>query len=145
MTFAVFGVNKVKCRDAAFKFIASSESKSRAVIKREIDHFGGELGLHFENIINSIVCPDQYELALKEHTKTLCSAAKWSAISPKYDSPAAAIEYLEMLNAGGDKGCIKQQVIVTDAEGKPVYGKRAKTPKKEWLLFDRSAMRAIRK
>ena len=35
MGFAVFGVNKVKCKDDAFKFISSTEGKAKAVLITE--------------------------------------------------------------------------------------------------------------
>ena len=63
MSFSVFGVNKVKCKDAAFKFIANTESGAKSVIITESEA-GGHLGKHFENVLSGGVCPDQYERAM---------------------------------------------------------------------------------
>lgn len=144
MGFAVFGVNKVKCKDDAFKYISAAEGKAGAVLTTEAAR-GGELGKHFENVISGTVDPDQYERALSERFNALCSSAKWTCISPKYDTPAAAIEYMQRLTADGGKGCIKQHVGVTDGMGEAVFTKLGKKQKLEWLLFDTESMKVVRK
>ncbi len=118
MGFAVFGVNKVKARVSA-----AIEVEARK---------GGDLGIHFENVAKSDPCPDQYENALDQKFKEICDSAKPSIISKKYDAPAAAIEYLELI---GGSAFIKQQVGVVDGMNEPVFAKNGKKQKLEWLLL----------
>lgn len=141
MSFAVFGVNKVKARAAAAKFIREVEMRTAGAIAIEVGK-GGDLGTHFNNVINRAECPNQYEKALSQKFDEICETAKPSIISKKYDAPAAAIEYLELL---GGTAFIKQQVGVVDGMGEPVFTKNGKKQKLEWLLFDRQTMKAIRK
>lgn len=144
MSFAVYGVNKVKCKDQAFRFIADTEKRSIAVIETEIGR-GGRMGLHFKNYLEGIENKDDYELALKEKAASLEASANWTCISPKYDAPCAAVEYLEMLKSEGGKGCIKQQVGCVDGTGEAVFTKLGKKQKLEWLLFDTQSMKVVRK
>ena len=141
MSFAVFGINKVKARVAAVKFIREVEMRSRGAIAIEAGK-GGDLGRHFNNVISGGECPEQYEKALNQKFTEICDSAKPSIISKKYDAPAAAIEYLGLV---GGNAFIKQQIGIVDGMNEPVFTKNGKKQKLEWLLFDRQAMKAIRK
>jgi len=140
MSFAVFGVNTVKAKASAVKFIREVEARRPGAIAREASK-GGDLGAHFDNVVNSNECPIQYEKALNEKFTEICDSAKWSIISKKYDAPAAAIEYRELL---GRPASIRQQVGVVDGANKPVFTRNGKKQKLEWLLFDVQSMKAIR-
>lgn len=141
MSFAVFGINKVKARAAAVKFIREVEMRSRRAISIEALK-GGDLGKHFNNVIDRSECTEQYEKALNQKFIEICESAKPSIISKKYDAPAAAIEYLGLI---GGSAFIKQQIGIVDGMNEPVFTKNGKSQKLEWLLFDRQTMKAIRK
>lgn len=135
MSFAVFGINRVKAKDNAVKSINSWEKKKVFLVKERIEKTDDALSKYLNHFIN---CNDPgvelYEAALEEAFKEELQIIKPSKISTLYDGIAPAKLYLKLAKEGsGDESLhIKQKVKVFDGDKKPVFTKNGKSQKTEW-------------
>lgn len=90
------------------------------------------------SVVKNIVIPESEWMQRVEQTADVIMASKRvKQLSAAFDAPQFADDFLSIarrMESSRDMH-VRAKQVVTDANGKPVYSKRGKKPRKAWLPY----------